>query len=85
MAVVAVRPPTVVGMTAPHHRRREADPGQAPAVRAEGVPLRSLMGVAPEALAGMGLAPVMGHPATRAGNRERHVATVTAAAGKRGR
>jgi hypothetical protein len=35
------------------------------------------MGVAPGALAAMGLAPAMGHPATPAGNHERHVATAT--------
>ena len=79
MAVVAVRPPTVVGMTAPPRRRGEADPGQGPAVRAEGAPLRNQMGVAPGALAVMGLVPAMGHLATHAGNRERHVATATAA------
>ena len=77
--MVAVSPLTAVGMTAPRRRQGEADPGRGPAVRAEGAPLRSLMGVVPGALVEVGLVPVMGHPMTLTGNRERHVAAAVAA------
>ena len=77
--MVAVSPLTAVGMTAPRRRPGEADPGQGPAVRAKGAPLRSQMGVVPGALLEAGLVPVMGHPITLTGNRERHVAAAVAA------